>query len=136
MLTLPRLKQLLAWCLATVVLLTQTLGLIHGVTHARLHASVVQFSQKPADAKAGNQDQTVARAAQSEVSWTAAAFSSHKQDADCRLYDQCSHGAGVANVMHLLLPVVLPASQVAIFQGNALARWAALFDARGPPLTV
>ena len=63
-------------------------------------------------------------------------FDAHEQPSDCRLYDQCSHGAGVVAVLFQVLPVVLPPSQVAIFQGNALARWAALFDARGPPLTV
>jgi hypothetical protein len=35
----------------------------------------------------------------------------------------------------MALPVVLPSFAVAIFAGEALARWAALFDARGPPLT-
>ncbi len=35
----------------------------------------------------------------------------------------------------LSLPMALPSLLVAIFQGEALARWAALFDARGPPLT-
>ena len=136
MFVLSRRKQWLAWCLATIFVLTQTLGLIHGVTHTRLHASAVQFSLKPASTKTGKQDQLVARAAQPETSWAAAAFSSHKQDADCRLYDQCSHGAGAVTVLCQVLPVLAPLSQVAIFQGNALARWAALFDARGPPLTV
>ena len=136
MFVLSRSKQLLAWCLAAVLMLTQTLGFIHGVTHARPLASVVQSCQEPPGTEKSNQDHLAARAAQPEVSWVAAAFSSHKQDADCRLYDQSSHGAGAVNFVRQSLPVITPPSQVAIFQGNALARWAALFDARGPPLTV
>lgn len=136
MLVLLRSRVLLMGCLAAVLVLTQTLGLIHSVTHARLNAPIFHSGHEPAITEAGNQHQLVARAAQSELSWVAAAFSSHRQDTDCQLYDQCSHGAGVANLVHQLLPVLLPPSQVAIFQGNALARWAALFDARGPPLTV
>jgi hypothetical protein len=54
-------------------------------------------------------------------------------DADCRLYDQLSHGAGLPGVPMLMLPVLLPSATFAWLQGEALARWVALFDARGPP---
>lgn len=59
-------------------------------------------------------------------------FGDHS-DADCRLYDQLSDGAGVPGVPMLMLPVLLPAATFAWLQGEALARWVALFDARGPP---
>jgi hypothetical protein len=59
-------------------------------------------------------------------------FGDHS-DADCRLYDQLSDGAGVPGVPILLLPVLLPSATFAWLQGEALARWVALFDARGPP---
>lgn len=54
-------------------------------------------------------------------------------DADCRLYDQLSHGAGLPGVPVVVLPVLPPAASFAVLQGEALARWVALFDARGPP---
>ena len=62
-------------------------------------------------------------------------FSNHSTDTDCRLYDQLSDGHAMPVVAVALLPGVLPSPVVASFAGEALARWAALFDARGPPLT-
>jgi hypothetical protein len=59
-------------------------------------------------------------------------FGEHS-DAECRLYDQLSHGAGVLNVPLIVLPMLLPAATFAYLQGEALVRWATLFDARGPP---
>ncbi|WPG36156.1 hypothetical protein [Variovorax sp. EBFNA2] len=56
-------------------------------------------------------------------------------DADCRLYDQLAHGTGVPGVPLVVLPMLLPAATFAYLQGEAIARWVALFDARGPPST-
>ena len=63
-------------------------------------------------------------------------FSNHVEGVDCRLYDQLVDGDAPPLVAAVFIPVVLPSVLVAIFAGEALARWAALFDARGPPLTV
>ena len=143
---LLRFKQLLACCLAAVLVLTQTLGLVHGVTHADMFAAAAGHSYVHAgqvdhddfyDNHGGGHQHIDHDLAPTPASGLlASVFASHEQPSDCRLYDQCSHGAGVVAVLHQVLPVVLPPSQVAIFQGNALARWAALFDARRPPLTV
>ncbi|RIX80219.1 hypothetical protein [Acidovorax cavernicola] len=56
-------------------------------------------------------------------------------DADCRLYDQLAHGAGMPGVPLVVLPMLLPSATFAYLQGEAIARWVALFDARGPPST-
>ncbi|RYZ06719.1 MAG: hypothetical protein EOO24_11490, partial [Comamonadaceae bacterium] len=56
-------------------------------------------------------------------------------DAECRLYDQLSGAAAVLGVPLVVLPVVLPTARFAFFEGEYLARWVALFDARGPPPT-
>ncbi|WP_027730075.1 hypothetical protein [Variovorax paradoxus] len=61
-------------------------------------------------------------------------FGDHS-DAECRLYDQLSHGAGAPGVPMVVLPVLLPSATFAYLQGEAIARWVALFDARGPPST-
>ena len=99
----------------------QTLGLMHRVVHAdgsRAAASLsVQFQQDPGRG-AGE-------------SWTARLFSSH-DDPGCRLFDQLGQGA-VPEMPALHLPVCAPAAVILWFQGEYLARWAALFDARGPP---
>ena len=122
---------LMPWLLACVLLLAQTLGMMHGVVHGpqsaagdRTHASSQVAQIAVADTNAG-----------STGNWVDALFSSHHGDNDCRLFDQASHGSAALHVAPLALPVLLPSLVVAIFQGAVLARWAALFDARGPPLT-
>lgn len=54
-------------------------------------------------------------------------------DAECRLYDQLAGGVGVPAFPPVVLPIVLPAATFAFLQGAFVARWVALFDARGPP---
>jgi hypothetical protein len=54
-------------------------------------------------------------------------------DAECRLYDQLGDGSATPNVPLVVLPILLPAATFAWLQGEAIARWVALFDARGPP---
>ena len=52
---------------------------------------------------------------------------------ECRLYDLLGH-ADLASLPLLALPPVLPLARVVHgLHGESLARWAALFDARGPP---
>ena len=112
--------------LACAMLLAQTLGFMHGVVHGPHMAtsSNVQVTLQSAD-----------EACESSANWVDNLFSSHQGDNDCRLFDQASHGSAAPQLAALALPVLLPPIAVAIFQGEALARWAALFDARGPPLT-
>ena len=60
-------------------------------------------------------------------------FSNHQSDTDCRLFDQLSHADGATALLAvapalLALPEILRASH-----GLAVARWHALFQARGPP---
>lgn len=117
---------LATWWLVLALLLSQTLGLMHGTLHVAGTVASVQASAAPG----------AANVLQAEgKGLLASLFASHTSDADCRLYDQASHGSAALHVASLALPVVLPSFAVAIFEGEALARWAALFDARGPPLT-
>ncbi len=113
----------IVWLLTLALLFAQTLGLMHGTLHGSGSAAAVASGAK-ADGSHANHGVI------------ASLFSSHASDADCRLYDQASHGSAALHVASLALPVLLPSLAVAIFEGEALARWAALFDARGPPLTL
>jgi len=54
-------------------------------------------------------------------------------DAECRLYDHLGNGPLALGVPPVVLPVMLPTATFAWLEGEALARWAAVFDARGPP---
>ena len=113
--------------------MTQTLGALHIITHGSSGSSL--HSQD--DGHDDDHDHDHAEVdALGTSHFLAALFSSHQDLSDCRSYDQASHVGGLKAAMPSTLPVVLPALTVAIFQGEALARWAALFDARGPPLTV
>lgn len=144
---------LLIWLLACTLLIAQTLGLMHGEVHGLKSASgirastslraLTQIAQAPKADRAVQADQATQATQLSKLnansintsSWVNALFSSHHGDNECRLYDQSSHGSAMAQLAALALPVVLPPVAVAIFKCEALARWVALFDARGPPLT-
>lgn len=61
-----------------------------------------------------------------------ALFGEH-DEADCRLYDQASSDPALPGVALLALPVQLPMARLRGLAGDFIARWVALFDARGPP---
>ncbi len=115
--------RLLVSVLALALVLSQSLGQLHAIKHGRLAAAPhVMGTQEACKTHHSN-------------GFLEQLFSSHNSSTDCRLYDQFSDGHAMPVVALMLLPVVLPSLLVATFQGEALARWAALFDARGPPLT-
>jgi hypothetical protein len=70
------------------------------------------------------------------VSWLIHLFPVHGDRGACGLFDQLAHGDVLSMVALLILPVVAPPAFIHFIQGQALARWAALFDARGPPLPI
>jgi hypothetical protein len=113
--------------LALSLLLSQSLGQLHSVKHggsvAAAHA-------------AGEHEAHDIHHTHGDESFLDLLFSSHGNASDCRLYDHLNDGQSMPLIVAAPLPIVLPSRLVAIFAGDALARWAALFDARGPPLTV
>ena len=102
------------------LLAAQMLGLIHGVAHSPVQA--------PAHLAHAGQDHHGHSHGLIDT-----LFAGHAGDADCRLYDQLSHSDTVADVPTVILPLLLPATLFAYFQGEAVARHAALFEARAPP---
>ena len=113
-----------AWSyLALVLLLAPVLGLMHGVIH-----------------RAGDQ----ARSAQAQAveaggpahghGWMDDLFSVHGNDSDCRIFDQLCHSDAPPALPLLVLPMALSPFVFHFLEGDVLARWAALFEARGPPL--
>ena len=122
----------LAVLLVSVLVTTQTLGLVHSITHGPSGSFLHAHDNGSA------QDHPLAHAAldlPGNPGFLTALFPSPQEDSGCRLYDQASHGGAFVTLLQLAFPVVSPPRTVAIFQGEALARWAVLFDARGPPLT-
>lgn len=104
-----------------------TLGLIHRSLH------VPGLDQATAAMQASHAEEAGGHAA--HVSHGIASLFGDHTDAECRLYDQLSHGSGALGVPTVVLPVLLPSATFAYLQGEAIARWVALFDARGPPST-
>jgi hypothetical protein len=92
---------------------------VHRVAHA--HGSGVPVAAK------------LDRAGAPAADWTARLFGHHDGESACHLFDgQASAGAPAPTSS---LPAVVPSFFYLVFaQGEVLARWAALFDARGPPL--
>lgn len=61
-------------------------------------------------------------------------FADHSEATDCRVYDQQSHADLAPGIPMLVLPYVPIGFTLRHQAGEALARFAALFEARGPPL--
>ena len=108
------------FALAVSMLASLFLGQIHAVKHNRSGAGYPSVAAPEALQDHGFFKQL---------------FSNHLEGAECRLYDQLGDGHALPVVVAMFIPVVLPSALVAGFASEALARWAALFDARGPPLT-
>ncbi len=111
---------------ALVLLLSQSLGLLHGIVHGPwgatgAAASVAQVTGAVVESELGTDNFFIRP------------FSSHNGDSDCRLYDQSSHFDAMPGLPVLALPQVLPPFVFSVLPGPALARRHALFQARGPP---
>jgi hypothetical protein len=110
--------------LAFALWIAGTLGVMHrslhvpGLSHAEAAVQVQQASQSGAHDHAAH--------------GLSSLFGKHT-DAECRLYDQLEHGSTAPSVPLVVLPMLLPSATFAYLQGEVVARWIALFDARGPP---
>ena len=127
------------WWLIGFVLsmfLSQMLGHVHAVKHGFHQAATVATVHAGHRHDHEHEHEHSHSHSHAGVDFLALLFSSHSSDADCRLYDQLADSHAVPMFWATPLPIVLPSVAVASFAGDALARWAALFDARGPPLTV
>ena len=110
----------LVFALAVALWFAGTLGLMHRALHVPGLPAAAEQALQVAHKHAGHQ--------------LAGLFGDHT-DAECRLYDQLSHGSAAPGVPLVVLPMLLPSATFAFLQGEAIARWVALFDARGPPST-
>jgi len=119
-----------AWgYLALVLLLAPMLGLMHGVVHGAggaaqaAHAAAMDVGGHGHDHSHGHGH-----------GWLDEFFSTHGDDSDCRMYEQLGHSDVVPPPPALVLAVVLSSVVLHFLEGEILARRAALFEARGPPL--
>lgn len=112
------------WLLAWALVLAPLLGQMHRVVHG---------PQAAFELGAPLTTVVAAQAHEGDHDGFAPLFSGHGSDADCRLFDQLGHSDALPGVPALMLPLAVPLFYLEFFEGEALARWTALFDARGPP---
>lgn len=125
----PKRSATFVLALALAVWLAATLGLVHRTVHVPGLGTVAALTHAPGPAAGDAQ-----APAHAHAPGIAGLFEIHANgDVDCRLYDQLAHGSATPSVPLLALPVFLPAATFAWLEGEVLARWVALFDARGPP---
>jgi hypothetical protein len=104
--------------IAAAMVLGQTLGLVHRLVHASSGHEVGATGVTAPSAAHG-------------VSWSKGLFEEHNEPT-CRLYDAVAGGAALTTACSFL-PAAFSAHLITFRSGEALSRWAALFEARGPP---
>jgi len=119
------LRRGLIWFVLFALVAAQALGLMHRVAHGGHIESVPGVVALHADAD-GDAD--------SGHGWLAQLFAGHDDESGCRIYDQLGQSGFLTAPAAVPLPLLLPSFYLQWFQGEVLARCAALFDARGPPL--
>lgn len=121
------------WLTAFVLLCalcTQALGLVHGIVHAPHLGKALT----PASSLAP-QDDAQGMAAARTPGGLEALFSGHGEDSECRLFDALGQQHGPALCAPALSYAHIPCIHLQRhLAGASVARWAALFDARGPPV--
>ena len=124
----------LAWfaSFALVLLLAQTLGLLHGVVHPDAKAAGLTHLAENLRAPAGTAVDEFSQPDEGR-SLLSLLFAGHQSDSDCRAYDQLCHFDAIADFAAPALALVLQSFVLVLLAGLATARWHALFQARGPP---
>ena len=117
--------------LVLALLLAQTLGFMHRIVHHPVgRTQLSTILPVPSVARAS---QSLTAGKSMATGPLAALFQHNDDDPSCRLYDQASNFDTLAGLPPLALPMVLASHTLLDFEGEFLARWVALFDARGPP---
>jgi hypothetical protein len=113
------------WLVALLFALVcvQGLGFVHRIVHA---PGAAWTSVQPDARSVGNAGRG---------SWVVALFSAHDDESGCRLYDGVGQQV-FALPAAVVVCAILPASErLRLLAGEFVARRAALFEARGPPLS-
>ncbi len=129
-------RQVMGCYLALALLMVPLLGLMHGIVHGQSHgllsaAASANIQQLAQTSTVGVEPVQVATS--DAVGWSLKLFAGHDKAEDCLVFDQLCH----AQALHFLpLQVVstpLPNIVLVTLAGDFIARWAALYLARGPP---
>ncbi len=119
--------------LLLALVLTQWLGVVHGSMHVESVAAHHHDDDDGAHAHAHAWHASHPAPDQTFATWLASLLDGHGSAADCRLYDQISHGDCAPTPLLLpLAPARLAASALPVIAGQAV-RMPAWAQARGPP---
>ena len=113
------LRRRLLWLILFALVAAQTLGLVHRIAHGGNIGAVNFVSATQSHLTGGN--------------WSDALKAGHADDVTCHVFDQASPGGCVWLSPPALPAIVFADIFIARSKSEALARWAALFEARGPP---
>ena len=123
-----------AWgaVLAFCLVFAQTLGMLHGTVHNANFNNSHELQAAPSSPS----HRQVATLSDGTRRTTLAQllFADHQTESDCLVYDQLNHCDAAPTLAALALPLVVQAFLLSLLSGLAVARWHALFQARGPPL--
>jgi hypothetical protein len=112
----------MACVLVLALVWAQSLGLWHSVVHG----------DAPYAARTGV-SQLAAQDTGQAPSLLQRLFAAHQLDADCQFFDQHSHGDILSAAPAVVVVLALSAPALVASHALAVARWHALFQARGPP---
>lgn len=110
-----------ATALALLLVFAQSFGFMHRAAHG---SGLIDHERT----------QSASWKAESTGHWVQALFAGHDDGADCPLFDSLMQAAGPSAAVSLSLSLPAPCRPLALARGDYVSRWAALFDARGPPL--
>jgi hypothetical protein len=132
-----RQRRACVWLLAFVLVAAQMLGFMHRIVHAPALPSALPSAIAGATATAATpallQATRQADAQPHQHPWAQKIFAGHEgDDPGCRLFDLLGAGAPLPQI-NALPAMVVPTFYLAWSGAQFIARWAALFDARGPP---
>ena len=127
-------RQVMGCYLALALLMVPLMGLMHGIVHGFSHGQSTAQSHVQSQSQATVIKAPAGRSlTHAHKGWTDALFSSHGKAADCLVFDQLCHADALHFLLLQALPTPLPNIVLVTLAGDFIARWAALYQARGPP---
>ena len=128
-------RQVMGCYLALALLMVPLFGLMHGIVHGFSHGLssvlVSANTQHHAQPRAESAEHRMATA--DAVSWSEKLFAGHNKAADCLVFDQLCESQALHFLPLQVLPTTLSSFVLVTLAGDFIARWAALYQARGPP---
>ena len=120
-------RRVWAGLLVLALLWTQSMGLWHRLVHSGRGHPATGAMVRAATAN------DAAPALSTPSGPSGKLFSNHQTDTDCQLFDQLSHADGVIALLAIAPALLVSPQFLRASHALAVARWHALFQARGPP---